>query len=202
MDRRIKNIIFDFGGIIVDLDKQAAVRAFDEIGFDTASYIRDYVQEGIFASLESGDISPEFFYDYVRSKAGRHIEDSVISQAWNRMLVAISPSRLQFICHLRTKFRVFMLSNTNVIHWNYSCSELASSIGYRMEDCFDGIFLSYRMHLTKPDVRLFHAVQTEASLLAEETLFIDDSVENCKVAESIGFQVFHSRCPEDWFTLF
>lgn len=201
MDKRIKNIIFDFGGIIVDLDKQAAVHAFEALGFEAHAYINDYVQDGVFALMETGDMSPDEFCTYVRKKAGADVKDEEIFRAWNKMLVGIPVRRVQTIRNLRTDYRTYMLSNTNAIHWAYSCRELMASTGLEMGDCFDRIFLSFQMHLAKPDERIFRKVLSEAGLKPEETLFVDDSSENCRMAESLGIQVFHSRQPEDWFSL-
>ena len=74
MDKRIKNIIFDFGGIIVDLDKQAAVHAFEALGFEAHAYINDYVQDGVFALMETGEMSPDEFCTYVRKKVGADVK--------------------------------------------------------------------------------------------------------------------------------
>lgn len=102
MDKRIKNIIFDFGGIIVDLDKQAAVHAFEALGFEARAYINDYVQDGVFALMETGDMSPDEFCTYVRKKAGADVKDEEIFRAWNKMLVGIPVRRVQTIRNLRT----------------------------------------------------------------------------------------------------
>ena len=201
MDKRIKNIIFDFGGIIVDLDKQAAVHAFEALGFEAHAYINDYVQDGVFALMETGEMSPDEFCTYVRKKVGADVKDEEIFRAWNKMLVGIPACRMQTIRNLRTDYRTYMLSNTNAMHWAYSCRELMASTGLEMGDCYDRIFLSLQMHLAKPDERIFRKVLSEAGLKPEETLFVDDSSENCRMAESLGIQVFHSRQPEDWFSL-
>lgn len=201
MDNSIKNIIFDFGGVIVDLDKQAAIHAFEALGFDVRAYINDYVQDGVFALMETGDMSPDEFCAYVREKAGSDVKDEEIFRAWNKMLVGIPARRVQTIRNLRTDYRTYMLSNTNAIHWAYSCHELMASTGLEMVNCFDCIFLSFQMHLAKPDDRIFRKVLSEAGLKPEETLFVDDSSENCKAAERLGIQVFHSRQQEDWFSL-
>lgn len=119
MDKRIKNIIFDFGGIIVDLDKQAAVHAFEALGFEARAYINDYVQDGVFALMETGEMSPDEFCTYVRKKVGADVKDEEIFRAWNKMLVGIPVRRVQTIRNLRTDYRTYMLSNTNAIHWAY-----------------------------------------------------------------------------------
>lgn len=202
MDKRVKNIIFDFGGVVVDLDKQAAVRAFEALGFEARACIGDYVQDGVFALMETGEMSPEEFCAYVRGQGGTDVKDEEVFRAWNKMLVGIPARRVRLIRDSRADYRTYMLSNTNAIHWEYSCRELMSPTGLKMEDCFQRIFLSFRMRLAKPDGRVFRKVLSEERLRPEETLFVDDSSENCRVAEGMGMQVFHSRQPEDWFSLF
>ena len=88
-------------------------------------------------------------------EVGADVKDEEIFRAWNKMLVGIPARRMQTIRNLRTDYRTYMLSNTNAMHWAYSCRELMSSTGLEMEDCFDRIFLSFQMHLTKPDERIF-----------------------------------------------
>ena len=170
----LKNVIFDFGGIIVDLDKQAAVDAFERLGFDARAYVGDYAQNGVFAALETGRMPAAEFW------------------------AGIPVRRLQFVRSLRSRLHTYMLSNTNPIHWDYSNHVLLADAGLRMEDCFDQIFLSYQLHLAKPDPAIFRTVLAEAGLRPEETLFVDDSADNCRIAAASGLQVFHSCCPEDW----
>lgn len=198
----IKNIIFDFGGIIVDLDKQAAINAFKELGFHTEDYISDYAQSGIFSALESGALSDKEFYDFVRRQATRPIGEEAIRSAWNRMLTGIPVRRMQAIKKLRGRYHTYMLSNTNRIHWDYSCRYLFPRDTWTPTDCFDRIFLSFEIHLTKPGKDIFRHVLKEACLRPEETLFIDDSASNCTAAQELGLHTFHSQHPDDWAGIF
>lgn len=208
---QIKNIIFDFGGVIVDLDKSATVNAFRSLGFDAEAFVGTYGQSGPFAGLEIGNITPEQFYaeiarlssDYVRKASVQEtLTPASIRAAWNKMLVGIPSHRLQKILSLRKQYQVFLLSNTNVIHWDYSCDTLFSWQGHRPEDFFEHIYLSYEMHLLKPDEAIFRTVLERSGLHAEETLFIDDSKENCRSAEGVGLQTFCPNRPDDWMNLF
>lgn len=197
----LKNIIFDFGGIIVDLDKQAAVDAFAALGCRVADSIGTYAQKGVFAALETGQMPEAEFFAFVRRQAGHDIPEADIRRAWNSMLVAIPSRRLEVIRALRPRYRTFMLSNTNALHWDYVCHGLQAPDGVGLEDCFERMFLSFRMGLAKPDAEIFRVAMAEASLVPAETLFVDDSEENCRVAESLGMHVFHSRRPDDWLNL-
>ncbi len=208
---QIKNIIFDFGGVIVDLDKAATVNAFRSLGFDAEAFVGTYGQGGPFAGLEIGKITSEQFYAEIARLSGgfargASAQDALtpesIRAAWNKMLVGIPPQRLQKILSLRERYRVFLLSNTNVIHWDFSCDTLFSWQGHRPEDFFEHIYLSYEMHLLKPDEAIFHTVLECSGLRAEETIFIDDSKDNCRSAEGVGLHTFCPAYPDDWMNLF
>ena len=202
MMKGIKNVIFDFGGIIVDLNKQAAIDAFERLGFDAHSYIGQYVQSGIFNQLELGLIPPARFYDFIREDTGCCVSNEDIRMAWNSMLVRIPVERLQFIHALQGEYRLFILSNTNSVHWEYACQELLSTSDIKLHMPFEHLFLSYEMHMMKPDEEIYRSVLTSAHLLPEETLFIDDSVDNCEAAQKLGIQTFHSQNADDWRELF
>lgn len=185
----------------MDLDIQATVNAFEALGCKVSDSVGSYAQKGVFAALETGKMTEQEFFAVVCRQAGREIPERDIRGAWDRMLVAIPSYRLEAIHALRPHYRTFMLSNTNVLHWDYSCHTLQQPSGVRLEDCFERVFLSWQMHLAKPDPEIFRRVMAEASLSPHETLFIDDSEENCSVAATLGMHVFHSRKTDDWMDL-
>ena len=197
----VNNIIFDFGGIIVDLDLQRAIRAFEDLGFNAKEYIGSYVQSGVFSQLERGEISVSEFYASLRTETLVDCTDEDIRKAWNSMLVAIPPQRLRFIRSLAERFDVYMLSNTNELHWDFACNELLASSDIKMYEPFRYIYLSHELHLAKPDVKIFQTVLDDAGLKAEETLFIDDSKDNCDAAAILGINTYHSRNVEDWMRI-
>lgn len=195
----IRNIIIDFGGIIVDLDKQAALDAFEALHFNARPYIDKYVQQGIFSGLELGTTSPEEFYDYVCQQASCPIPHQQICQAWNSMLTAIPPHRLSHIARLRQQgFRTYLLSNTNSIHWQHTLQHLLPRHGEEFTQAFHHLFLSFEMHLAKPAPQAFQYVLDHAGIQAQESLFIDDSATNCQSAQALGIHTFHSVTPDDW----
>ena len=103
---------------------------------------------------------------------------------------------------LRGKYMVYLLSNTNSIHWDYVCNNAFNYRGFRVNDYFEETFLSFEMHLAKPDKAIFEKVLHEANLLPEETLFIDDSEANCKAAEELGIHAHHYHIGEDLSKIF
>lgn len=202
MVQGIKNVIFDFGGIIVDLNKQATIDAFKDLGFDATPYIGKYVQGGFFSELENGNISVEEFCKQVREGMRLDCSDNAIKRAWSSMLIEIPTRRLQFIRSLATRYDVYLLSNTNEIHWDYACKELLASSDIKMYEPFKKIYLSHELHLSKPDLRIFNYVLDDAGLEAGETLFVDDSKDNCDAASEVGITTFHSVKSEDWMRIF
>lgn len=210
-EQNIKNIIFDFGGVIVNLDKEAVTDAFRKLGFDVQNSIGYYALQGPFARLERGEQTETEFYRNLIEESERNpcgcvppgtVTPERIRDAWNRMLAGIPPRRLRALLRLRRRYRIFLLSNTNIIHWEYACNNLFCWEGHRTEDFFDHIFLSYEMHQAKPDPAIFQRALTEAGLSAGETIFIDDSEANCSAARSIGLQTYCPAQPDDWMPLF
>ena len=212
MEQTVRNIIFDFGGVLVDLDKQRTLEAMRALGFEADEYVGTYGQKGPFAGLEIGETSPDDFYRevarlVVASKDGGPVGGLTperIREAWNLMLVRIPPRRLQALLRLRGRYRLFLLSNTNVIHWEHTLTgpDFFGWQGHRADDFFERIFLSYEMHLAKPGEEIFRRAMAEAGLLPAETLFIDDSAANCATAGRLGLNTFCPVEADDWMPLF
>lgn len=196
----IKNIIFDFGCVLVDLDKQRCVDAFRSIGAESISeYVDECRQEDLFHDLETGKTGIEEFCNEVRRKAPAcTATDEEICSAWNSLLTGIPQRRIEKLISLRHGFRLFVLSNTNPIHWHKAVADYFPLNGMGTDDYFEKIFLSYRMHMVKPDKEIFVRTLREAGIRAEETLFIDDSAANCRSAEELGINVMHVSCGDEW----
>jgi len=186
----IKNIIFDFGGVLVDLDKHRCIEAFKNIGAESvACYVDECRQEDLFHDLEVGNIGVGAFCDAVRRKSpGCTASDEDICDAWNALLSGIPTWRLERLLELKGKYRLLLLSNTNPIHWRKAVTDYFPFGGFGVDDYFEKTYLSYEMHLLKPDHRIFEAVLADARIKASETLFIDDSPANCKAAEEVGIR--------------
>lgn len=199
----IKNIIFDFGGVIVDLDKERCLQSFEKLGIDARGCLGQYVQGGIFSRIETGTASVSEFFDALRDMSGRKdLDDGRLAAAWNSFLVGIPRERLDCIGRLKEKYRLFLLSNTNEIHWHYSVEDFFTCAGHTVDYYFNRIFLSYEMGLAKPDKAIFLRAVEESGVNPEETLFIDDSLDNCTAASSTGLRVYHSERGGDWLELF
>ena len=203
MDKKIRNIVFDLGGVLVDLDFKAAINGLQEAGFaNVKEQLLAFDRGGIFQKFEVGEITADEFRTAIRENSTVTLTDEEVDGLWNAMLLEIPREKLELILHLRGKYMVYLLSNTNSIHWDYVCKNAFNYRGFRVEDYFEETFLSYEMHLAKPDKAIFEKVLSDANLLAEETLFIDDSEANCKAAQEVGIHVRHYHVGDDLSKIF
>ena len=203
MDKKIRNIVFDLGGVLVDLDFKAAINGLQEAGFaNVKEQLLAFDRGGIFQKFEVGEITADEFRTAIRENSTVTLTDEEVDGLWNAMLLEIPREKLELILHLRGKYMVYLLSNTNSIHWDYVCKNAFNYRGFRVEDYFEETFLSYEMHLAKPDKAIFEKVLSEANLLPEETLFIDDSEANCKAAQEVGIHAHHYHVGDDLSKIF
>ena len=203
MDKNIKNIVFDLGGVLVDLDFKAAINGLQKAGFaNVKEQLQTLHQGGIFQKFELGEMSADEFRSAIRENSTVELTDEEVDKLWNAMLLEIPREKLELILDLRGKYMVYLLSNTNSIHWDYVCKNAFNYRGFRVKDYFEETFLSYEMHLAKPDKAIFEKVLQDANLLPEETLFIDDSEANCKAAEEVGIHAHHYHIGDDLSKVF
>lgn len=203
MDAGIKNLFIDFGGVLVDLDRTRCLNAFSQIGVTCMDeMLNPYYQRGILMRLEKGEISPSLFHDEFRALTGKQITDQQIDDAWNSFLLTIPSYKLDLILALRKQYNVYLLSNTNAIHWEHSCQNLFAYKGYQVTDFFDKIYLSYELHELKPSKEIFEAVIHDSGVNPTETLFIDDAEANCKMAQMLGIKTYMPKAKEDWAHIF
>jgi putative hydrolase of the HAD superfamily len=204
----IKNIIFDFGGVICDLDIQRTVEKFKEFGspkaeFSTASKDQDRQFELLVLSYETGLITSRQFRDIIRNHYQVPPSDTAIDDAWNALLVGIPEPRIRLLESIRDSYRIFLLSNSNEIHFLKYREDLRQQYGYRDFDAlFEKVYFSYRLHLKKPDPAIFQWVLEENKLDPAETLFIDDTLMHVAAACELGITGYHLRNGEELTGLF
>ena len=184
----IKNIIFDLGGVVIDLQRRMAVDALDRLGIkDASALLGEYEQKGPFLMLEKGEISASELYDIIlpHCKPGTTCTD--VQNAFEEFLKDLPVERLKMIESLRnTGYKLFVLSNTNPIMFNHWIDNAFRNDGKSINDYFDGIVTSYQEKMCKPDPLLFKRVVERYNLNPEETIMLDDSEANVKSARSIG----------------
>lgn len=199
----IKNLIVDFGGVLIDLDYQRCLDSFRKLGLPDVEHILDiYHQQDFFSNYEKGLISSADFRNVIREKIEKEVTDARIDAAWNSFLVSIPTYKLDLLLELRKDYVVYLLSNTNEIHWQWSCKHAFPYKTFRVEDYFEHVFLSYEMKMAKPDKEIFQKVLDDTGIMPEETFFIDDSKVNCLTAQSLGISTYTPKANEDWSHLF
>lgn len=184
-----RNLLFDLGGVIIDLDQARCIAALTALGDTHAKeMLQLYAQQGEFMKLEEGAMSATEFLDYMRRRIGRKASDKEIIDAINEFLIGIPVERLQLLRQLRKRFKVFMLSNTNPIMFDTKITDLFMQEGLSVSHYFDDIFLSYRLKASKPNAEIFEKVIEQAHIIPQETLFFDDSQKNLETATALGFK--------------
>lgn len=184
----LKNLLFDLGGVIMDLDRNRCVKAFEALGLpDAGSMLGEYGQQGPFLALEKGEITAEEFHAVVRRAFTRPVTDEEIDNAFNQFLVGIPVSRLKALRELRRRYKVYLLSNTNPIMFNSFIAEQFRQEGKEIGDYFDGMVKSYEAKCYKPDAAIFKYTCEHCGIEPEETLFFDDSEKNVEAARRFGF---------------
>lgn len=199
----IKNIVFDFGCVLVDLDRHKCIEALNAIGAHKIScYVDECKQADMFLDLELGKISVEEFCDEIRRRApGCEASNEEIRYAWGELLQQIPVRRMRAVERLHKTHKVYMLSNSNSVHWDKAVEHFFPLSGHGPEYYFDKTFISYNMGMVKPDPRIFETLLQETGAVAEETLFVDDSLANCKAAEAFGIRTLHVTHGDEWLDI-
>lgn len=179
----IRNIIFDLGGVIIDIDTQKSINEFVKLGFtDFKLNLNELKENSIFSKFGRGELSADFFRSKLKKFLQDNITDRQIDYAWNSMLSNLPQKRLEILQKLSSDFRLFLLSNTNEIHHEQFANN-------RLERNFEKVYYSHLMGCEKPDAKIYKIVLEENGLVASETLFIDDTPKNTDAAKKLGIQV-------------
>lgn len=192
--QNIKNIIFDLGGVLFNIDFRLTEKAFTELGVnDFASYFTQFHSNPLFAQLET-TVDTGFFYDAFRKETGLAVTDEQIKHAWNALLLDFRKESMAMLPLLRKKYRLYLLSNTNEIHIQEFLQRFEQTYpASHFDDLFDGVYYSHRIGHRKPNAGAFEYILHKHHLIAEETLFIDDSINNIEAAMQLGIQTIHLK---------
>lgn len=184
----IKNLLFDLGGVIMDIRRKNCVKAFEELGMaDADTLLGEYSQAGVFAGIEDGSLSPAEFHDEIRRIIGSPVSDGEIDTAFQKFLIGIPVRRLEALEELHRHYNIYMLSNTNPIMWDGEITRNFRQADKDVNYYFDGMARSYEVGAMKPDKRIFQWVIERFGISPEETVFFDDSRTNVEAAEAMGF---------------
>lgn len=195
----IKTLIFDFGNVFINLDKEGAMQNALEL-FKIETFEADMINTNM--SYETGNISTEEFINFYRSKFTFLTQEDIVN-AWNYILKDFPRYRLDFIQNLASekRFNLILLSNTNEMHIDYIKRHISFYNAFK--NCFDKFYLSHEIRLRKPNTDIFEFVLSENNLYPKECLFIDDTAENTRTAEALGLHTWTiDETKEDVINLF
>jgi len=193
MIKSVKNIIFDFGGVIIPIDPMAFARGIMILGCnDILSLHESLLKEDVYTRFEKGEMSPADFRNELRAGLNKNATDNEIDHAWNLIIGKIPLRRVKFLESLKSNYRTFLLSNTNKIHYDYYQAQFLEAYGPgSLDNLFEKAYYSFHLGLYKPDPAIFEFVLKDNGLVPKETMFIDDSLVNVEAARLLGIQVVH-----------
>lgn len=196
--QQIKNIIFDLGGIFLDIDFTKTFNAFSELGF--SNFYELYTQHhasDIFIDLEIGKLSPEAFYEQFRSESGTNLTNDQIFTAWTALLGGFPTERIQWLDAIRKKYAVYLFSNTNKIHHEvFSETFRRTNNGIEFDSFFIKSYYSHEMGMRKPNPESFFHIINELGVDPAETAFVDDTFKNIEGAQAAGLQTIFLPPPK------
>ncbi|MFN5786141.1 MAG: HAD family hydrolase [Flavobacteriia bacterium] len=185
-------LIFDLGGVIINLDYKRTIHAFEQLGMeDFHTIYSQATQTNLFDDFETGKISAQRFINSLLPYLKPGTTPNKVVHAWNAMILDVPPEKLQLLESFRGKYPVYLLSNTNELHIPVVRREWSKITSLAMEHFFDRIFFSHEIHLRKPDRAVFEYVCEKEGLIPDRTLFIDDSIQHIQGASDFGLQTIH-----------
>ena len=201
MERLPENLIFDLGGVLIDLDVGRMLKGFEGVGLDPRMFMAESAEKGattvcegmsvgqLLSDYQTGDITTEELLETILPECRPGTTQEQLVEAWNHCLVSIPQERLETVRRWREKgHRTYMLSNTNDLHWRYISTRCFGGEGLGLEDCFDGVFLAHEMRLAKPDAEIYHSMLQRLGVRAEDCWFVDDAQVNVEAARKEGLQ--------------
>ncbi len=188
----VKAILFDLGGVLINLNYQNTINAFRALGIDNFENIYSQAQQkNLFNDFETGKISSFHFINRLLDLLPKGCNPNQVVSAWNAMILNFPANRLDILEKLSVDYKLFLLSNTNDLHMEKVRRELKKTTGRALESFFEKTFLSQEIKLRKPEPEVFLEVAKQIQLDPNEILFVDDSIQHINSAKKIGFQVIH-----------
>lgn len=197
--KNIKHIIFDLGGVLLDIDYKKTEDALKKLGIKNVVFSKKS-QDNLFNLIETGKISKKEFIDKLLSFSTTKKREEIIA-AWNSILINLPKERIKLLKNLKNKFSIFLLSNTNEIHINGLKNLLGENDYNEFINLFDKIYYSHIIGIRKPSKEAFYLILEENNLNKKNVLFIDDSPQHIKSADNIGINTYHIK-NEDVLSIF
>ncbi len=195
----IKDIVFDFGGVLTTIDPNVALRRFAALGVkNPGEMINSYCQKGAFFALENGDITAQEFCNEIGSICGREITLEEAKHAWMGFIVEVHTTQLEYLQTFRGKYRLSVLSNTNPFIQSWACSPEFTPEGKSLKNYFDMLFFSFELNSSKPGHEIYRKMLAQGNMIARETLFLDDGENNINAAAELGIKTLKVENGSDW----
>ena len=193
MSEKIKNIIFDLGGVVLDIDENIVYKELEKMGIRTSELAHSKEFMDIMSKFDTGIYTAPTFRKKTKAILGQEkMTDQKFDSIWNSMLLDIPRERIAALEQIRKHYKIFLMSNSNEIHYDLYVRDLQLRFGYNeFDELFNKSYFSFAEHLEKPNPRFFELILDHEHLLPEETLFIDDTAENINVAKSLGINTYH-----------
>jgi len=188
----IKNVIFDLGGVLLNINPLLSLIELEKTsGIELGELKIRLESEKIFEKLDTGMLNPVEFRQHLCRIMGKFIPDAEIDRIWNILLLDFPAPRVELLQRLKKNYRIFLLSNTNIIHfWHYT-QNFHSVYGIQMTDLFEQLFLSYEIGKHKPDAAIFTYMLEKAGINSSESIFFDDTIQNITAANQLGIAGVH-----------
>jgi len=198
----IKNIIFDLGGVLVDIDPDKTAKAFARLSnMDPVDIMELHKSQNFFVDYEKGLIDDSAFRDQIRNFLKTDMSDQTVDRAWGALLLDFPQNKIDLLSNARKKYRTFLLSNTNNIHRKKFEKSFRDAAHADFYDYFENVYYSFQMHMRKPDKEIFVKVLEENNLNPQETLLIDDHRPNIETAQALGMKTCHVKINQEFIEI-
>jgi glucose-1-phosphatase len=188
----VKNIIFDLGGVLLNIEPKLTGKALEEMGVRNMEDVHSrLINEKLYERFDTGEYSPDRFRDEIRKACELALSDQQVDDAWNALLLDFPSKRVDLLHQLQPNYHLFLLSNTNSIHYQSYTHSFRMVHGEEMPGLFTRLFLSFEMGVHKPDQAIYEMTLRIGNFVPAETLFIDDSLANAQAAAKTGMLAFH-----------
>ena len=194
MQNGVSTLLFDLGGVLLNLDYSRTIQAFERIGGQEFQLrYSQAAQSSLFDDFEIGAIGKGEFRNGIRAFLDVNVSDQKIDHAWNAMLLYLPSARVDLLKHLRSKYKLILFSNTNKIHLQRFREIIGEQYGdpFLLETLFDKTYYSHELGKRKPNTEAFETILNQHGLRAAEVAFIDDSIQHVQGAIAVGINAHH-----------
>jgi putative hydrolase of the HAD superfamily len=190
----IRNIIFDFGNVLLNIDPRLTQQAFADLGIrPEVDFWGSRSSAQLLINFEKGNIAPDEFRKGALNMLNDGITPDQVDQAWNALLLDFPSKRVDMLKQLRQHYRLYLLSNSNQIHYMHYTRAFEQKFGFPLDTLFEKMWFSHQLGRVKPDPQIFTFVLDDANLIPQQTLFIDDTLMHVEAARNLKINAWHLK---------